>query len=195
MQLSARFVDAIRYAAEAHGTQVRKGTSIPYLSHLLSVAALALEYGADEDEAIAAILHDVVEDTGGVPRVTEITAAFGDRVTAIVLGCTDTNEQPKPPWRERKARYIEHLRTADPSTRLVSACDKLHNMRSIAADLRRQGNLVWEKFAGKREGSLWYYTSIVEVLQTPPLPHGLGTELQRILVQLETLSASAPPLE
>src|ERR1051325_12202408 len=131
MALTSRFEDALSFAARLHSGQLRKGTAIPYVSHLLAVASVALEHGADEDEAIAALLHDAVEDQGGAPTREEIRRRFGDRVVEIVDGCTDAETVPKPPWRERKERYIAHVAEASPSVRLVSASDKLHNARSI----------------------------------------------------------------
>ncbi len=138
-----RFEDALAYAARLHAGQRRKGTDIPYVSHLLAVASLAIENGADEDEAIAALLHDAVEDQGGRRRLHAIRRRYGARVAELVAGCTDADVTPKPPWRQRKVRYLEHLRTASPSVRLVSACDKLHNARAILADYRRLGDALW----------------------------------------------------
>src|SRR5262249_27252192 len=135
--LSDRFADAFQYALALHRNQARKDTPIPYLSHLMSVSGLALELGASEDEAIAALLHDAVEDQG--VTVEEISQRFGKTVAMIVEGCTDTDKVPKPPWRARKESYIAHVRSAPASVRLVSSCDKLHNARSIVADYRRQG--------------------------------------------------------
>src|SRR5262249_45064046 len=139
-------------------------SGIPYISHLMAVAALALEYGGREDEAIAALLHDAVEDQGGAETREEILRVFGPRITAIVDGCTDTAEWPKPPGRDRKQAYIKHLRAAPRSVRLVSACDKLHNARSLAKDYRECGEALWDRFSGGREGTLWYYRAIVKAL-------------------------------
>src|SRR5208282_5799540 len=138
-KLGRRLLRAFRYAAEKHAGQTRKQTAVPYLSHLMAVASLVLEAGGDEDLAIAALLHDVVEDCGGMPRLREIRKQFGSRVAKIVEGCTDADSDPKPPWRERKETYIRHLRRADSDTRLVSAADKLNNVRSILADYRQHG--------------------------------------------------------
>ena len=130
--------------------QTRKKTGIPFVAHILGVTAIALEYGANETEAIGALLHDTVEDCGGAERLRDIREKFGDDVARIVDGCTDTYETPKPPWLERKRSYIEHLKDSDSSTRLVSASDKLHNTRAILAELRRHGLEVFERFGGKR---------------------------------------------
>src|ERR1700746_1675667 len=140
---SDRFVKALGYAARLHGRQIRKRTERPYVGHLLGVTSIVIEYGGDEDMAIAALLHDAVEDQGGAPMLREIRRRFGKRVAHIVDGCTDTDLDPKPPWRQRKEDYIAHLRTADADTRLVSAADKLHNVRSIVAAYREIGDRVW----------------------------------------------------
>src|ERR1700747_3515209 len=139
MKLSEQFEKALIYATRAHGNQMRKKTGIPYVAHILGVTAIALEYGANETEAIAALLHDAVEDCGGAERLRDIREKFGDAVAHIVDGCTDTYEMPKPPWLERKKGYIAHLKESDSPTRLVSASDKLHNTRAILAEVRRHG--------------------------------------------------------
>src|SRR6478672_6825650 len=128
MALSKRFDDAFQFASELHRTQLRKSSDIPYIGHLMAVCAIALEYGATDDEAIAALLHDAVEDQGGAPVLAEIRDRFGDDVAAIVAGCTDTDEVHKPSWWPRKERFIERLATAPYSVRLVVAADKLHNV-------------------------------------------------------------------
>ncbi len=154
MILTSRFENALVFAARLHANQVRKGTSIPYLSHLLAVSALALENGANEDEAIAALLHDGVEDQGGPPTLAEIRRNFGDKVAEIVAGCSDTDTIPKPPWRERKEAYLAHLPEASPSVKLVSLCDKIHNTRSTLENYREVGEKLWERFRGGKEGKL-----------------------------------------
>lgn len=175
-------------AVQLHATQVRKGTTIPYAAHLLGVASIALEHGADEDEAIAALLHDAVEDQGGQPVLDRIREQFGDRVADIVHGCTDADATPKPPWRERKEAYIAHIAHAPQSTRLVSASDKLHNARAILLDYRTHGEALWDRFRGGRAGTLWYYRSLVEAFRaqgsTP-----LVDELARTVAEIERLSA------
>lgn len=164
MRLSARFREALDYAAQVHETQLRKGTEIPYVSHLLAVCAIVLEHGGTEDEAVAALLHDAIEDQGGAARRDAIAARFGVEVARIVDECSDTDEQPKPPWRERKERYLAHLVTADPSVLLVSAADKVHNARSILRGFRLLGDALWPRFRGGRDGVLWYYRSLVDTL-------------------------------
>lgn len=187
MVLSERFTEALTFAHQLHANQVRKGSGVPYIAHLLGVASIALEYGANEDEAIAALLHDAVEDQGGVATREEIRRRFGDNVTAIVDGCTDADTTPKPPWRQRKEEYIAHIPAASPSVLLVSASDKLYNARSILKDYRIIGELVWERFKGGREGSLWYYRALVEAFRqvwpSPPID-----ELERVVSELEQLA-------
>ena len=190
MTLSPRFAQAMTYASIAHSDQVRKETEIPYLAHLLAVAGLVLEHGGDEDEAIAALLHDAVEDAGGQARLANLRQRFGDRVAEIVLDCTDTDVTPKPPWQARKEAYIAHLANASPSARLVSCCDKLHNARCIVADLRTQGDLVWSKFNGGRDGTLWYYSTILAEYQCLEVSRPLVEELVRTVEAMQTLANS-----
>jgi GTP pyrophosphokinase len=159
---------AFLFAAEKHKGQTRKASTIPYIAHLMGVASLVLEAGGDEDLAIAALLHDVVEDCGGVPMLKEVRRRFGKRVAAIVDGCTDADTDPKPPWRERKEQYLRHLKTADADARLVSAADKLNNVRSILSDYRAVGESVWSRFKGGREGTLWYYRTLLEIFLRHP---------------------------
>lgn len=187
LRLGPRFEDAFRFAAEKHATQTRKRTSVPYLSHLMSVAALVLEAGGDEDQAIAALLHDVVEDCGGKPMLEEVSRRFGPRVARIVDGCTDAYAIPKPPWKQRKLDYLAVLRNADEDIRLVSAADKLHNVRTILADHRIEGDSVWERFSGRREGTIWYYRAVLETLLNGR-PNRLLGELQRAVRELENLA-------
>jgi GTP pyrophosphokinase len=190
LPLSQRFQDALAVAVTLHADHARKGSGVPYIAHLLSVSALAMEHGADEDEAIAALLHDAVEDRGGKPTLTEIRNRFGERVAAIVEGCTDADTEPKPPWRPRKEAYIRHLREeADASVRLVSAADKLHNARSILSELLAEGDVVFDRFKGGKQGTLWYYRELAEALKETG-PARLATELDHAVTELERLSAS-----
>jgi (p)ppGpp synthase/HD superfamily hydrolase len=161
-----RYGRALAYAAEKHAGQKRKGTRIPYISHPLAVASLVLEYGGGEDEVIAALLHDVPEDCGGQEVLDEIRQKFGMGAAAIVEGCTDTLEDPKPKWRPRKEAHIGHLQTAHRSVRLVAAADKLHNALSILRDYRKQsvGEKVWDRFAAPKEEVLWYYGAVTRAL-------------------------------
>ena len=188
--LGARFERALLFATRKHAGQHRKGTTVPYVAHLLGVASLVLEAGGDEDLAIAALLHDVVEDCGGAPMLKEIRRRFGERVAHVVDGCTDTDLDPKPPWRQRKEDYIAHLRTADADTRLVSAADKLHNVRSIVATYREIGDRVWERFHGKRDGTLWYYRTLLDEFQRKKSSL-LIRELERAVIELETVVTPA----
>jgi GTP pyrophosphokinase len=160
-QLTGRFFEAASYAAEAHKEQKRKGTEIPYISHLLAVASFVLDDGGGEDEAIAALLHDAAEDQGGRPRLEDIRARFGDNVARIVEDCTDTFSTPKEPWMERKERYIEHARTLDRASLRVSAADKVHNAYTILRDLRTVGDAVWARFKHPPDDILWYYGGLI----------------------------------
>jgi GTP pyrophosphokinase len=156
---------ALDYVAEHHNGQLRKGTGIPYLAHLMGVCALVLEYGGDEDQAIAGLLHDVIEDCGEEHRAA-VRRLFGDRVADIVEGCTDGVPDAagqKPPWKQRKEAYLHHLRDAARDTLLVSACDKLYNARAIAGDVRSIGRAVFDRFSAKRDETLWYYGALLDV--------------------------------
>jgi (p)ppGpp synthase/HD superfamily hydrolase len=192
MTLSSRFTDALSYAAALHAQQRRKLSGEPYVAHLLAVAALVLEHGGNEDEAIAALLHDAVEDQGGLPTLAEIRRRFGPTVADIVEGCTDTADSPKPPWRQRKEAYIARLNGASASIRLVSAADKLHNARSILRDYRRIGEALWSHFRGGRDGTLWYYRTVAETLKTaagsPSAADALVEELDRTVTEIERLA-------
>jgi (p)ppGpp synthase/HD superfamily hydrolase len=191
MKLSQKFEEALVYANRMHCDQTRKKTGVPYIGHILGVAAITLEYGGNETEAIGALLHDVVEDCGGAERLVEIRNKFGDSVAKIVDGCTDADETPKPPWRERKERYIEHLKESDSPTRLVSASDKLHNTRAILADLRRHGSEVFERFIGKKDGTLWYYRALVTAFREHGDHTDLIDELDRVVTEIEAITAKA----
>jgi len=172
------------FAARLHARQTRKGTNIPYIAHLMAVAGLVLENGGDEEETIAALLHDAVEDQGGAATREEIRRRFGDRVVEIVDGCTDSDKVPKPPWRARKEAFLSRLPYASPSVRLVSAADKLHNARTILADYRVMGDAVWKRFAGEKNGTLWYYRALVDAFRaagTSPLVE----ELARVVAELD----------
>ncbi len=160
VRLGTRFHRAFQFAAEKHSRQTRKASTIPYIAHLMGVASLVLEAGGDEDLAIAALLHDVVEDCGGASMLKEVRRRFGPRVAKIVDGCTDAYATPKPPWRDRKESYLRRLKKEDTDTRLVSAADKLQNVRAILADYRAVGESVWSRFNGGREGTLWYYRTL-----------------------------------
>jgi (p)ppGpp synthase/HD superfamily hydrolase len=184
--LGLRFEAALVFATQKHSGQTRKQSPVPYVAHLLGVTALVLEAGGDEDQAIAALLHDVVEDCGGAPVLAEVRQRFGERVANIVDGCTDTDQDPKPPWRARKQDYLRHLQQGGEDVRLVSVADKLHNVRSILADYRQMGEAVWERFNGRRDGTLWYYRALVDIYRQGP-SNRLIDELERNVVELERI--------
>jgi (p)ppGpp synthase/HD superfamily hydrolase len=187
VHLSRQFEKALTYATRIHGGQRRKKTRIPYIAHILGVAAIAMEYGADETEAIAALLHDAVEDCGGAKRLRDIERKFGKDVARIVEGCTDTDQTPKPPWLERKKAYVAHVRRAPMSTKLVSASDKLHNVRAILMDYRKEGEKLWSRFNRGKQGALWYYRALVSAFNGKRI-QPLVQELDRTLTKLELLS-------
>lgn len=184
IKLTPRFERALLFATRKHAGQFRKGTPAPYISHLMGVAGLVLEAGGDEDLAIAALLHDVVEDCGGEKMLKEVRRRFGKRVAHVVDGCTDTYEDPKPPWRQRKQEYIDHLRTADDDVHLVSAADKLHNSRHILADYYQDGEVIWQRFNGGREGTLWYYRTLLKEFRRRT-PNRIVNEFGRVVKELE----------
>jgi (p)ppGpp synthase/HD superfamily hydrolase len=185
--LGPLFEEALCFAGNLHAMQTRKGSGAPYISHLLSVTALVLQDGGDEVEAIAALLHDAVEDQGGKKTLEEIRIRFGDEVAEIVLECSDSITAPKPPWKERKIRYTERLKGASEKTLRISLADKLHNARSINRDIRSNGDEIWEKFNGGKQGTLWYYGELVKVFQS--LCSGyMVDELVRVVTEIERLA-------
>jgi GTP pyrophosphokinase len=194
--LSERFEDALVFATRLHASQRRKGTAIPYVAHLLAVTALVLEHGGTEDEAIAALLHDAVEDQGAAATRTQVRERFGEAVVIIVDGCTDADVTPKPPWRARKETYLAHLAAGVPSSvLLVSAADKLHNARAILSDYRTLGATLWERFNGGRSGTLWYYRTLVQTYRKSAAQKdragfaALVAELDRTITDLEQVAA------
>lgn len=187
MKYTRRFEAALVFASQLHNDHFRKATEVPYVTHLLGVASLVGEAGGNEDEVIAALLHDAVEDQGGQPTLERIRNLFGDEVAAIVLGCSDTDEIPKPPWQQRKQEYIKHLDDASASILLVSCADKLHNARSILADYRQIGDELWKRFTGTKEQTLWYYRSLVEAFRRRGVSARLVDELDRTVQAMEDL--------
>jgi GTP pyrophosphokinase len=183
-------VEALGYAAELHLHQRRKGKGQPYVGHLLGVAAIVIQHGGREDEAIAALLHDAVEDQGGLPRLGEIREKFGERVACIVDGCTDSYEVSgeKRDWGERKRAYIEKVAQAPEDVRLVSAADKLANAREVLADFRLEGDAVFNRFQGRKQGTLWYYRALVSVFRKASASP-LVDELDRVVSELESLAS------
>lgn len=179
-RLTERFVEAVRYANEAHGEQVRKGTQIAYISHLLAVASIVLDDGGDEDEAIAALLHDAAEDQGGRPRLEDIRQRFGEKVAHIVESCTDSWKEPKDPWGDRKREYVAHAATLDAPALRVSAADKVHNAYAILRDLRTQGESVWDRFKASSDDILAYYDGLIRAYRKAGGGH-LVDELERVV--------------
>jgi (p)ppGpp synthase/HD superfamily hydrolase len=170
MSRTKAFEDALAYAAQLHAKQKRKGSDTPYISHLLAVAAIVLEHGGKEKEAITALLHDAVEDQGGQATLDKIRHRYGKRVAEIVAACSDTDESPKPPWRDRKEAFVKRLRTEPYSVRLVVAADKLHNVRDVLRNYRFHGDDIWSQFKGGRDGTLWYYRAVIETLTEAAKP-------------------------
>ena len=184
-RLTPRFTEAMAYAAEKHANQTRKGGDIPYLGHLLSVAGYVIEAEGTETEAIAALLHDTAEDQGGEATLAEIREKFGADVAKIVAECSDTVVTPKPPWRERKENYVQHLHGASDSAVLVSLADKLHNAHAILRDFRAHGAQLWQRFSVKDPADhLWYYTSLLDVYAAR-FSHWLVDELREVIGALE----------
>jgi len=192
--ISDRYTAAVDYARVAHATQARKGTSIPYLAHLLGVSSLVLDHGGDEDQAIAGLLHDVVEDCGA-HHEARLQDMFGARVARIVMACTDGSAESKAghstpeakfgEWEMRKRRYLAHLQHIDDDALLVSGCDKLHNLRAIVADLSdpRVGQSVYTRFTGGRDGTRWYYAELVD--HYARRQHPAARELRQALTYLD----------
>ena len=195
MRLSPRFEAALVRATQLHAGQMRKGTKeqkrngteIPYVSHLLGVSSLVLELGGTEDQAIAGLLHDTVEDQGGLKTLERIKDHFGSGVADIVDHCTDAYEEPKPEWRPRKEKYIAEIANMPLEAKLVSCADKLHNARAILSDLREVGDDLWSRFTGKKDGTLWHYQSLV-VAFGKAFPGRLTDELRRTVEEIERLA-------
>jgi (p)ppGpp synthase/HD superfamily hydrolase len=185
--LTERFDDALAYASQLHRTQNRKGVAFPYISHLLAVAAIALENGADEDQAIAALLHDAVEDQGGLAQLETIRARYGDDVAAMVADCTDAHEDPKPEWRPRKEAYIASLADKPARSLAVSLADKTHNASAINADLRGVGAAVWDRFTAKKHETLWYYRALADAFRT----HAPGIAAERFAREVDEMEELA----
>ena len=186
--LTRRFDEALAYAAWAHEGQYRKGTSIPYVSHLLGVCSMVFEDGGCEDEAIAALLHDAVEDAGGRPRARAIRERFGERVARIVEECSDTDAEPKPPWRARKEAYIARAKGASDDVRRVSLADKVHNARALLRDYRSDGPALWGRFNARCAEQLWYLDELIRAFRRPQ-DNALVDELARVVGELRALIA------
>ena len=189
-QAAARWAslsEAVALAFQIHADQLRKGTDIPYLSHLLGVASLVFEHGGSEEDGCAALLHDAIED-GGAQWETVIAQKFGASVAAIVRGCTDADIQPKPPWRARKQAYLDHLAEADGRVLLVSAADKLHNAGAIVSDLQTHGPAMFDRFNAGRDGTLWYYSNLANIFSAR-LPGPLSRDLQDAVTRMHELAS------
>jgi (p)ppGpp synthase/HD superfamily hydrolase len=183
-RLSSRFEEAVSFAIQLHAGQVRKSTEVPYISHLFAVTALVLQDGGGEDEAIAALLHDAVEDQGGTETLEEIRRRFGDNVANIVDSLSDAYTIPKPPWRQRKQGYIAHMKEATEAVRRVSLADKLHNARDILRTLQEEGEGTWQRFRGGKRGTLWYYRSLVDIFNETGSDF-MTRELARVVGEIE----------
>ncbi|MFH1017544.1 MAG: HD domain-containing protein [Pseudomonadota bacterium] len=190
-KLGRRFREALDYAAGLHNHQIRKGTGTPYVSHLLAVASLVLEDGGDEDQAAAALLHDAVEDQGGEKTRKEIYRRFGERVGRIVDACSDSDTQPKPPWKERKEKYLTHVASAPEEVLRVALADKLHNLWSMERDLREQGETLWSRFKSGREAQIWFYSEFLRIV-APRVHSRMTAEYGRILRKLRRTRAPSP---
>lgn len=167
--LSPKFALALQFANEIHSAQVRKGLGAPYISHLMAVSGLVMEYGGNETQAIAALLHDAAEDCGGRPMLEAVRVMFGDEVAAIVEACTDTLEYPKPAWRPRKEAYLATVKQKPAVAKLVCCADKLHNITNTLRDIRKIGAAAWKDLMAATENNTsekqcWYYLGCLEAL-------------------------------
>ncbi len=189
--MMTRFDEAYLFASDLHRGQRRKGAGTPYIAHLIQVAGLVLEAGADEDTAIAALLHDAVEDQGGLATRDAVATRFGERVARIVDGCSDSDDSPNPPWLARKQAHIARIANESPEVRLVVTADKLHNTRAIIADYRREGEALWSIFHGRRDGTLWYIHAMTAALTQADPDAPLVAELQRTVAELDRLTGNA----
>jgi (p)ppGpp synthase/HD superfamily hydrolase len=186
--LTGRFDDALDFAHALHRDQTRKGKRVPYIAHLMAVAATVLDHGGDEEAAIAALLHDAIEDQGGMRAHATIRARFGAGVAGAVLALSDATVTPKPPWHERKAAYVAHLRGTSPAVKLVAAADKLHNLRCTVADVREHGPVAMEKFNAPPVAIVAYYDACLGAVRAD-VPRALAAEIERALDDLRALLA------
>jgi (p)ppGpp synthase/HD superfamily hydrolase len=189
--LTGQFDDAFQYAHRLHRSQMRKGTPIPYISHLMTVAALVIEHGGNEDQAIAALLHDAAEDQGGAETLEDIRKRFGDAVADIVSDCTDAWTEPKPEWRRRKEEYLSKLPGKPRQSLLVSLADKTHNAEAILFDYRVLGDPLWDRFNGGADGTRWYYGALAGVF-SEKMPGPLSDRLSRAVVAFSARKCSNP---
>jgi len=197
LRLGPRFDEALAFASRIHAGDKRKGTQIPYIAHPLSVCALVLLDGGDEDEAVAALLHDALEDHPTLAPPEVIAGRFGDVVLGIVRECSDTGDDyrggPKAPWRDRKTKYLDHILVASPQARRVSLADKVDNARAVLNDYREVGDELWRRFNAGKEDQLWYYGKLVAHFRTAGAEGFLFNELQHTVAELERLVAEATP--
>jgi (p)ppGpp synthase/HD superfamily hydrolase len=191
-RLGPRFTRALELAYELHAGQTRKGSGVPYFGHLLGVTSIVIETGSSEDEAIAALLHDAAEDQGGRETLERIRSEFGPDVAEIVESCSDSLGEPKPPWKERKRAYLEHLEEAGAPTLRVSLADKLHNARTIVVDYRDVGEALWERFNAERDDVLAYYRALAAIFSRRT-PGALATELAVTVAELDALVEAVSP--
>ncbi len=181
-QITERFDQALVLCCQLHRHQIRKDGRTPYIAHLLSVAALVLEDGGSEDEAISALLHDSVEDQGGLEILAKIRQDFGENVAAIVEGCTESETVPKPPWEERKSRYLQQIHQGSKAVQRVSLADKLHNARCLLRQLQQEGQIVWQRFQGGKSSTLKFYKSLLSSYQ---MDGQMKQEFATIITNLE----------
>ncbi|GBD36269.1 Bifunctional (p)ppGpp synthase/hydrolase SpoT [bacterium HR36] len=194
MNYSERLEEALVYAARIHRGQTRRAVHVsePYLAHLLAVAALVGEEGGDEDQLVAALLHDAAEDAGGRERLEDIRRRFGERVANIVDWCTDSLEFPKPPWRQRKEAHLQRLQNAPADALLVVLADKVHNARSLLRLFRREGVACFQRFRGGQDGTLWYYREMVRLLRRQLPQFDLTDELTRLVEEIHRRLENSP---
>ncbi len=185
-KLTNAFEEALIFAYQLHSGQTRKGSDTPYFAHLLGVTALVLEEGGSEEEAIAALLHDAVEDQGGLQTLEKIRDRFGDQVATLVEALSDAVTVPKPEWRVRKTNYINRLKSAPPSVRLIALADKLYNVRSILSWYHRVGDDLWKRFNGGKEGTIWFYRELLEVFKETGSGF-LTEEMESLVHRIESL--------
>lgn len=194
MHLTERFHKALELALLVHGRDTRKASNIPYFAHLMSVSSLVLSDGGSEDEAIAALLHDTLEDHPGEVTRDQIQAWFGTRVCQLVEICTDTPEDyeggEKPQWLERKLAYLAHLKDAQPEDLRVPLADKLDNARSILSDYRLLGDKLWERFHAGKDDQLWFYSSAYSAFCAVGVTSPMLDELGRVVEAWEKLAKS-----
>ena len=187
MILTGLYLKALEYALRKHSHQKRRGTEIPYFTHVMAVSSLCLEFGGSEEQAIGGLLHDVIEDCHVSQE--ELVREFGERVARIVVDCTDSFTQPKLPWRERKERYVAHLDHAHPDSLLVSACDKLHNARAIVRDVGHLGPVTWQRFRASPAETLWYYSAVLEAFSRRWETGTARMVLEELAVEIERMRA------